>query len=68
MSFKIQFKALLEELVLPEIQSLKTGISETAEKFDSVESKISKMSEKITKLDEILSRESCRTGSNFDGD
>lgn len=68
MSFKGQFKALLEELVLPEIQSIKTGLSETSEKFDSIDSKVNKLSEKITKLDAIFSGENTKLGTKFDGD
>lgn len=47
MSFKEGFKALLQDLVLPEIQSIKTELSETKMDFNV-------MSEKIQNLDESL--------------
>ena len=58
MSFKDQFKALLEELVLPEIQSIKTELSETKMDFNA-------MSEKIQKLDESLTEGFTRLGEKL---
>ena len=54
MSFKTEFKALLEELVLPEIDTLKSGVAELKEDVDTMEQKANEVEKKFDKVFSLL--------------
>ena len=59
MTFKDEFKALLEELVLPEVDALKSGVAELKEEIEATGQKANEVEKKFDEvfslLDETLS-------------
>lgn len=59
MTFKDEFKALLEELALPEVDALKSGVAELKEGVEAMEQKANEVEKKFDEvfslLDETLS-------------